>query len=292
MLGVTLASAKLKRRIGLKSGAYGIRPCPVGRALGLQPGPDTEHGGAMMGWNEQVFRYCERGLDPSFWAEPVNALSNTGFLVVAMITAGRVRQLPTSVLPADRAALMSLAGLIAAIGIGSFLFHTFATRWSRTVDVAPIGLFMLVYLAFTLRMLMGLGWTATVGILGGFLVITAIVSSFACPTWRLTAVTDAAREPCLKGSIGYVPALVALGVTGFLLRQRHPAGQQLLLAGGLFLAAIILRWLDRDLCTATRLLGAVRGTHALWHLLNAGTLYVLMSAALLAVTRPPHRRAQ
>ncbi len=242
--------------------------------------------GAAMSWNEQVFRYCERGLDPSFWAEPFNALSNVGFLLVAAIMLGHVRRLPASIPSVDRSVLLLLTGLIAAIGIGSFLFHTFATRWSRTADVAPIGVFMLVYLAFTLRLLMGLGWSATAGSLAGFLAVTAVVSSIACPTWRLTAVTDAAREPCLKGSISYVPALVALGMTGLLLRRRHPAGRQLLLAGGLFLAAIVLRWLDRDLCAATRLLGAVRGTHALWHLLNAVTLYVLMSAALLAVTRP------
>ncbi len=241
-----------------------------------------------MDWNSQVFRYCERGLDPAFWAEPFNALSNAGFLVVAAILLVRLRRLPGAVPATDRAALILLTGLIAAIGVGSFLFHTFATRWSRTADVAPIGLFMLVYLAFTLRLLVGLGWAATAGILAGFLAVTALVSSVACQTLRVNSVLDAAREPCLKGSIGYVPALVALGLTGALIRRRHPAGRLLLLAGGLFLAAIVLRWLDRDLCAATHLFGAARGTHALWHLLNAATLYVLMQAAVMAVSRRAH----
>ena len=83
------------------------------------------------------------------------------------------------------------------------------------------------------------------------------------------AITSFAREPCLKGTMGYAPALVALVLVAALLRRQHPAGPKLLVAAGMFLAAMILRWVDRDACPYTWLFGSPRGTHALWHLLNA-----------------------
>ena len=130
--------------------------------------------------------------------------------------------------------------------------------------------------------------TAAIIDFGGFLGVTAVLSSVACPS-AFSGFTAAVREPCLKGTVGYAPALLALVVTGSLLRRRHPAGRQLLAASAIFLCAMLLRWLDRDLCQATRLFGAVRGTHALWHLLNAVTIYLLLVAALEAVQRPVER---
>ena len=248
-----------------------------------------------MAWSEQVFRYCERGHDPAFWAEPFNALSNLAFLLAAGLALRRLdlRRLPGGGGEAgqadtrDRAALLAVIAIVAAVGLGSFLFHTFATRWARLADVVPIGLFMGAYLALALRLFLGLGWPLIAAVLAGFVVVTAAASSVACPA-GLRSATDYAREPCLKGTIGYAPALLALLVTGALLRARHPAGRQLLAAALIFLAAMVLRWLDRDLCPATMLLGRVRGTHALWHLLNAATVYILLRAAIdHARSRPP-----
>ena len=44
-----------------------------------------------------------------------------------------------------------------------------------------------------------------------------------------------------------------------------------------------------DMFSATRLFGAVRGTHALWHLLNAATIYILLAVAINAVGRQKER---
>ena len=242
-----------------------------------------------MRWSEQVFRYCERGLDPAFWAEPLNAASNLAFLGVADVMLVRVRNLGPAVPASRRRALTLMAGLVAMVGAGSFLFHTFATRWALTADVLPIFLFMVVYLAFALQVLLGLGRAATTAIIGAFMAATIAASSIACPT-LLAGIARGVAEPCLRGTVGYVPALLALAVTGSLLRQRHPAAPRLLAAAGVFLAAMLLRWLDRDLCAATQVLGAVRGTHALWHLLNAVTLYVLLTVAIEAAVQPDVRR--
>ena len=87
-------------------------------------------------WGRVIDGYCER-TGPEFWSEPVNAATNAAFLIAALVMLRRTGGRPP------------LAGvliaLLAAIGVGSFLFHTFATAWAATADVAPIALFVLVY---------------------------------------------------------------------------------------------------------------------------------------------------
>lgn len=237
-----------------------------------------------MSLGEQVFRYCERGQDASLWAEPFNATSNLAILGVAAAAALRWRRdmarAPGATARAeDRSGIGLLIALTACVGLGSLLFHTFATRWARLADVIPIGLFMLGYLAFALRRYLGWSRARTLVALGVFLGLTALAASVSCPR-GLAGITTYAREPCLKGTMGYAPALAALLLTGATLRSRHPAGRALLLAAGLFLMAMLLRWMDMRACPWTVVLGQPRGTHALWHLLNAATLHVLLGAAL------------
>lgn len=236
-----------------------------------------------MTWNEQVFRYCERAQDGAFWAEPLNALSNAGFLVVAGMGAWRLwrQQRPTPVCerPGDDPMCTVLVALVASIGIGSFLFHTFASRWARLADVVPIGLFMLVYLVVALRIFLRVDWGRIAVAVGLFLAASATAAAITCPT-RLVGLTTYAREPCLNGTMSYAPALATLLLVGALLHTRHPAGMSLLVAAGLFALAMLLRWSDKAACPWTMLLGQPRGTHALWHLVNAATLHVLLRAAI------------
>ena len=240
-----------------------------------------------MSWGEQVFRYCERAQDASFWAEPFNAASNVGFLVVAALGARRLierehAERPSAVVPAF------LVVLVAAIGIGSFLFHTFATRWARLADVVPIGLFMVVYLVFALRSFLEWSWGRVALAMALFLGINEVTAAITCPN-RLVGVTQYVRDPCLNGTMSYAPALATLLLVGALVHRRHPAGRRLLIAAGLFLVAMALRWSDAKVCPWTSVLGRPRGTHALWHGVNAVTMYVLLMAAIEgrgASTRP------
>ncbi|MGE0700585.1 MAG: ceramidase domain-containing protein [Hyphomicrobiaceae bacterium] len=236
-----------------------------------------------MDWTAQVFNYCERGLDPAFWAEPLNALSNAAFLLAAGLTAQRLQALPEAA-PNDwrergnRLVLWTLVLLVIAIGTGSFLFHTLATRWALIADVGPITGFMVVYLAYALRTLVGLGWLTTLAILPAFVAAGAIGGEVTCSGG---ADASGAAEPCLNGSLGYLPALLSLWIIGLVLVSRGNAqGRHLLGAGAVFLVSILLRTLDRDACAATRLLGHARGTHVFWHLLNGLTLYLLLDAAV------------
>ena len=89
-----------------------------------------------MEWSAQVDGYCER-LGPGFWAEPVNALTNLAFIVAA-IWAWRRGE---GVVP-----VRVLAAILFAIGVGSGLFHTLATRWAGVADVVPILIYILTYI--------------------------------------------------------------------------------------------------------------------------------------------------
>src|SRR6056297_761416 len=91
-----------------------------------------------MEWMRQIDGYCER-LDPGYWAEPINAVTNAAFVLAALIMWRRLGDAP---LPLARV----LVAILAAIGLGSFLFHTHAQVWSALADVLPIMAFVLVYL--------------------------------------------------------------------------------------------------------------------------------------------------
>jgi hypothetical protein len=91
-----------------------------------------------MDWFRAVNNYCER-TDPSYWSELLNAVTNGAFILAAVWgwrvaaaagdTGGRV-----------------LAAIVAAIGGGSYLFHTHAQIWSLYADVIPIQIFILAYI--------------------------------------------------------------------------------------------------------------------------------------------------
>lgn len=230
-----------------------------------------------MDFSEKIFRYCERGSDPSFWAEPLNALSNAAFLIAALTALlGWLRLAPEHRKPTE----LGLIALLAAIGIGSFLFHTFATRWAGFADTAPIGLFMLCYLAYALRRHLRLGWSVVAVCLAAFIWSLQAAGSVSCSV-GLISVVEAARGPCLNGTAGYVPAFLALMlVAAALTLARHPAARLLALASGVFLASMFLRTVDWEICDWTVLAGHRTGTHFLWHVLNAALLYVLLLAAL------------
>ena len=87
----------------------------------------------MSTWFNSVDIYCER-LDPSFWAEPINAISNLSFIVAGFFI-WRLRS-PHSAL---------MATLMILIGLGSFSFHTFANRLTGLLDVVAIALYLVAF---------------------------------------------------------------------------------------------------------------------------------------------------
>lgn len=221
-----------------------------------------------MTWTAEIFAYCERGRDATFWAEPLNAVSNFAFLIAAALALRAWLARPQN----ERGGVeLALTALVAVIGIGSFLFHTFATRWASVADVAPIGIFMLYYLGYALRRFVGLG---LIWVLAG-------LALFIAALW-FSETARCGDGPCLNGSLGYIPALVVLaGIGGWLAVQRHPAGRPILIGAAVFALSLSLRTIDRQFCPYTVIVASrPLGTHFLWHMLNATLLGILLLTAI------------
>ena len=199
--------------------------------------------------------YCER-LGPGLLAEPVNAATNVAFFLAAWAL-WRLGQRSASV-SSDACVLIAL---IVAIGIGSSLFHTFATPWAHWLDILPILLFQLAFLWIYSRRVMRLRLAASAAIVVVFLAVALYARQF---------------PHLLNRSLMYAPALfvmLALGLYHW--RRQLPHRFSLLGAAGMLFASIFFRTIDETVCGQFPL-----GTHFLWHLLNAGVLYLCVLAVL------------
>ena len=233
---------------------------------------------------EHVFLYCERGTSVALWAEPINAISNAGFLLAALIFWQLLLWRPPEARSADHYLLMALVFLI---GLGSLAFHLFATRGTELADVIPISLFMLIYLGFALNRFLEVppGWTVLLVIVfAGLIGVTTQINCGDGVIGLAGGSVDA--KPCLNGSVGYLPALGALIVVGMLLAERgHRAAPYVLAAAVIFIGSIILRSADLSLCDRVAVEGRDVGTHFIWHLLNALVLFLLLRASLETGTK-------
>ena len=214
-----------------------------------------------MNWSQPVDLYCER-LDPSFWAEPVNAVSNLSFLIAAIVAFAQWRRAGGT----DRPAGLLIA-LTAIIGAGSFIFHTVATRGAALFDTVPIAVFIYGYLFFALRRFLRLSLASALILLAAFVAFS----------YAETAIVP---RGALNGSHAYLPALAATLVIGWLVRGK-PGGMNVLAAGATLAGSLVFRSIDDSICASVPL-----GTHFLWHLLNGLVLYLLLRAALTVPAAP------
>jgi hypothetical protein len=240
---------------------------PVRNVTVLLPEPGTYwcYVEALMDWFQPIDLYCER-VGELFWAEPLNAVSNAAFLLAALAGLRRYRALQSRDWPA-----LAMIVLVALIGVGSFLFHTFANRWSLLADTIPIQIFMLFMFGLMLvRLLATPVWLAVVGS------AAFLVAGLFAP--RLVALISSHER---AGALaGYGTGLLAMLVLGGLAQlspqpPRRDAGALVLVAGCVFAVSLMFRTLDHPLCDLLP-----TGTHGLWHTLNGLTLWLLLTAAL------------
>tara|TARA_R110002110_G_scaffold3421_9_gene17376 strand:- start:534 stop:1181 length:648 start_codon:yes stop_codon:yes gene_type:complete len=202
--------------------------------------------------------YCER-TGPEFWSEPLNAVTNLAFIIVAFLLVRLILRAG----PDTRRdpAIWVLTGLVCVIGIGSGLFHTLATRWALMMDVIPIALFILIYTWYAIRRF-------------------AAAPAWVCALGVAAVLALAMAVPPLTGFRGgsYVAALTALVTIGGYLKfgRRHPGGAALLIAAATFAVSLTFRTVDAPLCETVPF-----GTHFMWHVLNACVLFIVVRALVL-----------
>jgi hypothetical protein len=194
--------------------------------------------------------YCER-LGPGLWAEPVNALTNLAFLVAALASWQLARR--SGALTGSVAALIAL---MAIVGTGSALFHTFASTWARVLDVVPILVFQLFFLWLYLRRVAVVRPSYTA------LAVTSLLGA---------SLIGRAVPHGIEWSLQYVPGLILLlGLGIYHLRTSKQETWALLAAAGVFALSLTFRTIDGAVCLSMPL-----GTHFLWHVLNAVVLLLV-----------------
>ncbi|MCB1377189.1 MAG: ceramidase domain-containing protein [Alphaproteobacteria bacterium] len=198
-------------------------------------------------WWDPLDHYCER-VAPGLLGEPLNAFTNLFFILaagVAIVAQGDRRTRGDT-------GLLGVAALVASIGVGSLLFHTFANRWSLIADIAPIAIFLYAFLFVALRRFLALGpWLAG-----------AVTMALAASSPLITT----SLAPVLGASASYFPGFViTFGIAAAVrLILGKPVPWLLVAAGAAFSIALVFRTTDQELCRVWPY-----GSHFLWHSFNA-----------------------
>lgn len=194
-----------------------------------------------MDWFAQIDGYCER-TDSSYWAEPINAITNLSFIIAVIIMWPRSAGVPMA---------RMLCVILFAIGLGSYLFHTHATAWAAMADVVPIGLFILVYLFAINRDVVSMRTSRA-------FLATLLFFPFAA-----IIVPVLNQIPFLRISNFYWTVPILLMIYGVLLRHKVELVRGFWVGAVILTVSISFRSLDMRLCGALPL-----GTHFMWHVLN------------------------
>jgi hypothetical protein len=203
--------------------------------------------------------YCER-VGPGLLAEPLNAVSNASFLLAAW--AAWVLAKRTGSLSAGVRALIAIA---ASVGVGSILWHTYATSLTLILDIIPILIFVIWFIWLYARNVIGMRSLFAVASAAAYLLATFSFIQY---------------SEVLHGALVYVPGLMVALVLGvFHARERMVARFTLLAAAGVYVAALFFRTIDNEVCPVLPI-----GTHFLWHILIGFVTYLVMRALILSTT--------
>ncbi|WP_207782196.1 hypothetical protein [Phytoactinopolyspora limicola] len=186
----------------------------------------------------------------AFWGQPANSVTSLAFVVAGVVIAVATRG------PAQPRRLM-YAFLVAATGIGSFVFHGPAPSWSPIVHDAPLVALLAFVAADAVSDLLGrrlsdVWWVAPAAVL---IIVAGAVGSAS------TAVQGLA-------GVGAVSATVIRAYA------RPSARRTILTAGVVVGAGALIGTLSRSggpLCQPDSLLQG----HAIWHVLAAVALVLL-----------------
>jgi hypothetical protein len=208
-------------------------------------------------------RYCERlGTNGALWQEPLNSFSNIGFILCACFLLYKHYRSPTS-FSWKTFDITVLILLIASIGIGSALWHYYATPPYMWADIIPISLFLNLYFVVFLLRIAKVSIKQTIIAWCLFQLITYLCQTYLPPN-------------LLYGTVMYIPAFVILSImTLYVILTFHHSALPMVKVSILWSVSLFFRTIDLPACSLFSI-----GTHFIWHLLNAVVLYMLVSILL------------
>ncbi|MCS6837806.1 MAG: hypothetical protein NZ480_03070 [Bdellovibrionaceae bacterium] len=204
--------------------------------------------------------YCER-ISYEGIGEPINVVSNFFFLLAGFLIWRKFKEHLHKLTFFDQVLLKGLIGLVVLIGLGSGIWHYWATEWAVWLDVLPILGFIVTFLIFNLFRLFTFSLMGTiVGVLGYFVLDYLVVKSVG--------------SDFLNGSSSYFAAWVSLFLMGlYSYRRVSPElGKGYLFSVLLLTLSLVFRSVDLEICSSFPW-----GTHFLWHTCNAWLLYLLVN---------------
>ncbi len=219
--------------------------------------PEDQQGGVRRtcttDWGRAVDLYCER-TDPSFWAEPFNAVTNASFLIAALVALVQWRR------GGNDWPVLALIAVTFAIGIGSFVFHTVATSGATSSTPSRSPCSSTATCCWRCGAISGCRSSMSIAILVAF-------SAF--------NYAEAALVPvgALNGSHAYLPALCRAAYRG--LAGSRQQGRPIDVCRRRHLGGVADVPQHRHGCSVALPLG----THFIWHSFGTGlALYLLMRA--------------
>lgn len=211
--------------------------------------------------DEYLDHYCER-IASGLWGEPFNVISNVGFFITAYCL-WRVLQKSEEGLIGHKLDLVGLLALMVMIGLGSTLWHLYATHFTLWMDRIPILLFINLYLLSCLFRVLrcslrrGIGLFILYHILNTTVLLTLPIES-------------------LNRSLFYLPTWIFIGFLCLIVWRQGVANRVYYLWSFVFFTfAILFRSIDIVGCDVAPI-----GTHFIWHILVSVTLYFSMIALM------------
>lgn len=202
--------------------------------------------------------YCER-TGPELLAEPLNAFSNLSFLIAAWAAWKLAKKLGKLTLE-----IRILIALAFSVGIGSVLWHTYPTRATLILDIAPILFFIIWYIRLYSRTVIGVR-----PLLAGVLILLFLAATYSAFLFA----------GVLHGALVYSPGLLVVLILGLDHANKRGTARWLLLStAGIYFAALFFRTIDQEVCSPLPI-----GTHFIWHGLIGLVTYTAMRALIFSV---------
>jgi hypothetical protein len=202
-----------------------------------------------------LYDYCERIGQSGLWAEPFNALTNVAFIIAGVLSWRFCKNYPLK----QYFDLHLLYLLMILIGFGSAIWHISPNHTTLMLDVVPITAFINIYMFSLLRR--GFKWNY------GKILITFVILH------KLNYIANQEfPADYLNGSILYAPTwlmLIALCTIAWFKKLQF--AKTLSKISLLWSISLFFRTIDHYVCQEITI-----GTHFIWHLLNAITLYYLL----------------